>query len=136
MQLVQNVIIVTLCVDSRHTFFTTFCVNGIRSVSNDKHFVSCYDRWHNYSIVLILDELLIFFLSILPLDFACLLSTDEVRGIYFCVVRASVRPSVHPHFCPSGTISQYLFVILESFFVQMICTMYSRYPISFVKTDP
>ena len=33
-----------------------------------------------------------FFLSILPLDFACLLSTDEVRGIYFCVVRASVRP--------------------------------------------
>ena len=60
MQLVQNVIIVTLCVDSRHTFFTTFCVNGIRSVSNDKHFVSCYDRWHNYSIVLIFDELLIF----------------------------------------------------------------------------
>ena len=35
MQLVQNVIIVTLCVDSRHTFFITFCVNGIRSVSND-----------------------------------------------------------------------------------------------------
>ena len=31
-------------------------------------------------------------LSILPLDFACLLSTDEVRGIYFYVVRASVRP--------------------------------------------
>ena len=96
MQLVQNVIIVTLCVDSRHTFLITFCVNGIRSVSNDKHFVSCYDRWHNYSIVLIFDELLIFFfffLSRLPLDFACLLSTDEVRGIYFCVVRASVRPS-------------------------------------------
>ena len=90
MQLVQNVIIVTLCVDSRHILFITFCVNGIRSVSNDKHFVSCYDRWHNYSIVLIFDELLIF-LSILPLDFACLLSTDEVRGIYFCVVRASVR---------------------------------------------
>ena len=61
MQLVQNVIIVTLCVDSRHTFFITFCVNGIRSVSNDKHFVACYDRWHNYSIVLIFDELLIFF---------------------------------------------------------------------------
>ena len=135
MQLVQNVIIVTLCVDSRHTFFITFCVNGIRSVSNDKHFVSCHDSWHNYSIVLIFDELLIFFLSILLLDFACLLSTDEVRGIYFCVVRASVRP-LRPHFCPSRTISQYLFVILESFFVQMICTMYSRYPISFVKTDP
>ena len=34
----------------------------------------------------------LFFLSILPLDFACLLSTHEVRGICFCVVRASVRP--------------------------------------------
>ena len=64
MQLVQNVIIVSLCVNSRHTFFITFCVNGIRSVSNDKHFVSCYDRWHNYSIVLIFDELLIFFINI------------------------------------------------------------------------
>ena len=78
-------------------FFITFCINGIRSISNDKHFVSCYDKWHNYSIVLIFDELLIFlfiyfFLSILPLDFACLLSTNEVRGIYFCVVCASVRP--------------------------------------------
>ena len=41
--------------------FITFCVNGIRSVLNDKHFVSCYDRWHNCSIVLIFDELLIFF---------------------------------------------------------------------------
>ena len=61
MQLVQNVIIVTLCVDSRHTFFITFCVNDIRLVSNDKHFDSCYDRWHNYSIVLIFDELLIYF---------------------------------------------------------------------------
>ena len=98
MQLVQNVIIVTLCVDSRHTFFITFCVNGIRSVSNDKHFVSCYDRVHNYSIVLIFDDLLIyFFLSILPLDFACLLSTDEVRGIYFCVVRPSALLYVRNH---------------------------------------
>ena len=141
MQLVQNVIIVTLCVDSRHTFFITFCVNGIRSVSNDKHFVSCYDRWHNYSIVLMFDELLIFFIFyqycrwISPVCYP----PTKSEGIYFCVVRASVRPlrpSVRPHFCPSGTISQYLFVILESFFVQMICTMYSRYPISFVKTDP
>ena len=67
MQLVQNEIIVSLCVDSRHTFFISFCVNGIRSVSNDKHFVICYDRWHNYSIVLIFDELLnmllLFFLN-------------------------------------------------------------------------
>ena len=111
MQLVQNVIIVTLCVDSSHTFFITFCVNGIRSVSNDKHFVSCYDRWHNYSIVLIFDELLtffLFFLSILPLDFACLLSTDEVRGIYFCVVRASVRPSVRTFVRPEPYLSTYL----------------------------
>ena len=62
MQLDQNEIIVSLCVDSRHTFFfISFCVNGIRSVSNDEHFVICYDRWHKYSIVLIFDELLSFF---------------------------------------------------------------------------
>ena len=141
MQLVQNVIIVTLCVDSRHTFFITFCVNGIRSVSNDKHFVSCYDRWHNYSIVLIFDELLIVF-------FYCFFIKIAVGFRLFVIHRRSQRdiflrrpcirlstPSVRPHFCPSGTISQYLFVISESFFIQMICTMYSRYPISFVKTD-
>ena len=42
-------------------FVILFCVNGIRSVSKDKHFVICYDRWHNYSIVLIFDELFFFF---------------------------------------------------------------------------
>ena len=124
-------------------FFITFCVNGIRSVSNDKHFVSCYDRWHNYSIVLIFDELLIFFF------FFFFFIKIAVGFRLFVIYRRSQRdiflrrpcirpstPSARPHFCPSGTISQYLFVILESFFVQMICTMYSRYPISFVKTDP
>ena len=142
MQLVQNVISVTLCVDSRHTFFITFCVNGIRSVSNDKHFVSCYDRWHNYSIVLIFDELvIIYFFFIFFYQYCRWISPvcyplTKSEGYIFA---SSVHPSVHsvrPHFCPSGTISQYLFVILESFFVQMICTMHSRYPISFVKTDP
>ena len=136
MQLVQNVIIVTLCVDRRHTFFITFCVNGIRSVSNDKHFVSCYDRWHNYSIVLIFDELLIFFYQYCRWISPVCYPPTKSEGYIFA---SSLHPSVHfvrPHFCPSGIISQYLFVILESFFVQMICTMYSRYPISFVKTDP
>ena len=137
MQLVQNVIIVTLCVDSRHTFFITFCVNGIRSVSNDKHFVSCYDRWHNYSIVLIFDELLIFFINIAIGFRLFVISRRSQRDIFLrCLCIRPSTPSVPPHFCPSGTISQYLFVILESFFVQMICTMYSRYPVSFVKTDP
>ena len=137
MQLVQNVIIVTLCVDSRHTFFfITFCVNGIRSVSNDKHFVSCYDRWHNYSIVLIFDELLIFYQYCRWISPVCYPPTKSEGYILRrpCILPST--PSIRPHFCPSGTISQYLFVILESFFVQIICTMYSRYPISFVKTDP
>ena len=100
MQLVQNVIIVTLCVDSRHTFFITFCVNGIRSVSNDKHFVSCYDRWHNYSIILIFDELLIFFLFFFYFFFyqycrwispVCYPLTKSVGYIF----ASSVHPSVH-----------------------------------------
>ena len=47
----------------------------------------------------------------------------------------SVHPSVHT-FCLSGTISQYLFVRFDSFLVQMISTMDSRYPISLVKIDP
>ena len=64
------------------------------------------------------------------------------EGYSFGVVRASirpcvhsVRPSVHP-FCLSGTISQYLLVRFDSFLVQMISTMNSRYPISLVKIDP
>ena len=100
----------------------------------DKHFVSCYDRWHNYSIVLIFDELFFFFVFFW-ISLVCYPPTKS-EGYIFA---SSVHPSVHsvrPHFCPSGTIYLYLFVILESFFVQMICTMYSRYPISFVKTDP
>ena len=62
MQLIQNEIIVSLCVVSRHSFFISFCVNGIRSVSNDNPFVISYERWHNYSIDLILDELLNYFI--------------------------------------------------------------------------
>ena len=64
------------------------------------------------------------------------------EGYRFGVVRASVRPSVHSvrpsvrFFCLSGTISQYLLVRFNSFLVQMISTMNSRYPISLVKIDP
>ena len=77
-------------------FFITFCVNGIRSVSNsnDKHFVSCYDRLHNYSIVLIFDELLIFIFFyqycrwISPVCY----SPTKSEGYIFA---SSVHPSVH-----------------------------------------
>ena len=53
-------------------------------------------------------------------------------------VRVSVRafcPSVHT-FCLSGTMSQYLLVRFDSFLEQMISTMDSRYPMSFVKMAP
>ena len=66
-----------------------------------------------------------------------ILSLDQV-GYSFCVVRASVhsvRPSVHT-FCLSETISQYLLVRFNSFLVQMISTMDSRYPISLDKIHP
>ena len=97
MQLVQNVIIVTLCVDSRHSFFITFCANGIRSVSNDKHFVSCYDRWHNYSIVLISDELFFFFCFDFFYQYCRWISPvcyppTKSEGYIFA---SSVHPSVH-----------------------------------------
>ena len=60
------------------------------------------------------------------------------EGYSFGVVRASVhpvRPSVHTFYL-SGTISQYLLIRLDSFLVQMISTIDSRYPISLVKIDP
>ena len=53
------------------------------------------------------------------------------EGYSFGVVRVSVH-SVRP----SGTISQYLLVRFDSFLVQMISTMNSRYPISLVEIDP
>ena len=55
-------------------------------------------------------------------------------GYNFGVVRP-FRPSVHT-FCLSGTISQYLLVRFNSFLVQMMSTMNTRYPISLVKVDP
>ena len=55
---------------------------------------------------------------------------DIVLALSVCPFRPSVRP-----FCLSGTISQYLLVRFDSFLVQMISTMDSRYPISLVKID-
>ena len=57
------------------------------------------------------------------------------EGYSFGVVRRPFRPSGHT-FCLSGTISQYLLVRFDTFLVQMISTMNSRYPISLVKIDP
>ena len=51
------------------------------------------------------------------------------------VLASSVHPSILT-FCQSGTTSQYLLVRFDSFLVQMIRTMDSRYPISFLKNDP
>ena len=51
------------------------------------------------------------------------------------VLASSVRPSVHT-FCLSGTIHQYLLGRFDSFLVQMISTMDSRYPLGLVKTNP
>ena len=95
MQLVQNEIIVSLCVDSRHAFFISFCVNGIRSVSNDKHFVSCYDRWHKYSIVLIFDELLsccFFLINIAVGSRLFVIHRRSQRDIFLS--RQCIRPSI------------------------------------------
>ena len=55
------------------------------------------------------------------------------EGYSFGVVRPSIL-SVRT-FCLSGTISQYLLVGFDSFLVQMISTMDSRYRISLVKID-
>ena len=58
----------------------------------------------------------------------------KMGGHSFGVVCPSI-PSIL-NFCLSGTISQYLLVRFNSFLVQMISTMDSRYPISLVKNDP
>ena len=51
------------------------------------------------------------------------------------IVLAPSIPSVLI-FCLSGTISQYLLVRFDSFFLKMICTINSLYTISFIKIDP
>ena len=68
----------------------------------------------------------------------CCYPPTKSEGYSFGVVRPSVhsvRSSVST-FCLSGTISQYILVRFDSFLVQKISTMDSRYPISLVKIDP
>ena len=86
--------------------FISFCVNGTRSVSNDKHFVLCYDRWHIYSIVLIFDELLyeiffFFFLINIAAGFRLyIIHRLSLRDIFLSL---SLHPSAHsvrPQFLP------------------------------------
>ena len=67
-----------------------------------------------------------FLTLILPLLFIPRRSRRDI--VLASCVRACVRPS--------GFISQYLLVRFDSFVVQMISTMNSRYPISLVKIDP
>ena len=65
------------------------------------------------------------------------ITRTKLKGYSFGVVRASVRP-FHPYvhtFYPSGIIFQYLLVRFDSLLVQMISTIYSQYPTSFVKID-
>ena len=64
----------------------------------------------------------------------CYYLLTKSEGYSFGIVRPSIRPV--RTFCLSGTISQYLLVRFDSFLVQMINTMDSGYPISFVKIDP
>ena len=79
---------------------------------------------------------------VLYLLFNLFIPPTKSEGYGFGVFCASVRPSIPPvrlsvhTFCLSGTISQYLLVRFDSFLVQMLSTMDSGYPISFVKIDP
>ena len=88
-------------------FFISFCINGIRSISNNKLFVICYDRWHDYSIVLIYDELLnefVFFCFVFLINIAVgfrLVVIHRRSQRYIFLRRPCIRPSyppVHPHF--------------------------------------
>ena len=85
----------------------------------------------------VVQKMLLYFLRMMlfaMLSYTGFYPPTKSEGYSFGVVRASFRPSVRT-FCPSGTISQYLFVKFDSFLVQMISTSDSRYPISFVKID-
>ena len=70
--------------------------------------------------------------------FRFFLSPTKSERYSLGVVRASVRPSIPSVrlFRLSGNISQYLLIKFDSFLVQMISTIDSRYPISLVKIDP
>ena len=73
-----------------------------------------------------------------PPGFTCWISFAPVFS--FIIPRRSRRDIVLASsvrtFCLSVTISQYLLVRFNSFLVQMISTINSRYPISLVKIDP
>ena len=67
-------------------------MNGIRSVSKDKHFVSCYDRWHNYSIVLISMNFFFFFFINISVGFRLfVIHRRRQRDIFLS--RPCIRPS-------------------------------------------
>ena len=67
----------------------------------------------------------------ISMDLSIFYPPTKSDGYSFGVVRPSRRT-----FCLSGTISQYLLVRFNSFLVQMISTMDSRYPIGLVRFDP
>ena len=88
----------------------------------------------------LINELTSFPTEIISLVFFCHLLIFQnqlfiLRRVGRDIVLASFVHSIHT-FCLSGTISQYLSVRFDSFLVQMISTMDSRYPISLVKMDP
>ena len=98
----------------------------------------CIPFWVILTLTLTSDLISRFFLSGAYLLYY---PPTKSEGYSFGVVCPSVRLSVHSvrpsvrTFCRSGTISQYLLVRFNSFLVQMISTMNSRYPISLVKID-
>ena len=100
--------------------------------------LSCKPNIYSSKIFLLTVPMRCFFCGSFMLFLSCY-PPMKSEGYSFGVVRASVRPSipsVRPSVRPSGFISQYLFIRFDSFLVQMISTIDSRYPISLVKIDP